>query len=159
MRSEPKAEKWLRPFVGADEFINSVPRWCLWLKDISPTELRTMPQILQRVEAVKAMRLASPKALTNKLASTPTILGEIRQPDCSYLLIPSVSSENRQYVPIGYFEPNVIASSLVLTIANAALYHFGILTSTMHNAWMRTVSGRLESRYRYSASIVYNNFP
>lgn len=159
LKSEPQAEKWLRPFLGADEFINNIPRWCLWLKGISPSELRAMPQVMRRVESVKSMRLASPKASTVKLANTPSLFSEIRQPDHPYLLLPSVSSENRQFIPIGYFESSVIASNLVFTIPNATLYHFGILTSTMHNAWMRTVCGRLESRYRYSASIVYNNFP
>ena len=159
LQLEPQAEKWLRPFLGADEFINNIPRWCLWLEGISPAELRIMPQVMRRIEGVKAMRLASPKATTVELANTPTLFGEIRQPGHPYLLLPSVSSENRQFIPIGYFEPSVIASNLVFTIPNATLYHFGILTSTMHNAWMRTVCGRLESRYRYSASIVYNNFP
>lgn len=118
-----------------------------------------MPHVMQRVEGVKAMRLASPKAATVELANTPTLFGEIRQTDQPYLLIPSVSSENRQFIPIGYFSPDVIASNLVFMVPNATLYHFGILTSTMHNAWMRTVCGRLKSDYRYSASIVYNNFP
>lgn len=156
---ELQAEKRVRPFVGADEFINNIPRWCLWLKGISPAELRAMPHVMQRVEGVKAMRLASPKAATVELANTPTLFGEIRQTNQPYLLIPSVSSENRQFIPIGYFSPDVIASNLVFMVPNATLYHFGILTFTMHNAWMRTVCGRLESRYRYSASIVYNNFP
>jgi|CXWL01.1.fsa_nt_gi hypothetical protein len=159
LQIEPQAEKWLRPFLGADEFINNIPRWCLWLKGISPSELRAMPQVMQRVEGVKSMRLASPKASTVKLANTPSLFGEIRQTDQPYLLIPRISSENRQFIPIGYFSPNVICGDANLLIPNAALYHFGILTSTMHNAWMRTVCGRLESRYRYSATIVYNNFP
>jgi hypothetical protein len=156
---EPQAQKWIYPFLGADEFINNIPRWCLWLKEISPAELRAMPQVMRRIENVKAMRLVSPKAATVKLANTPYLFGEIRQTDQPYLLIPSVSSENRQYIPIGYFDPHVIASNLVFMLPNATLYHFGILTSTMHNAWMRTVCGRLESRYRYSVGIVYNNFP
>lgn len=156
---EPQAGKFIRPFLGADEFINNISRWCLWLVDISPAELRAMPHILKRVDSVKAMRLVSHKAATVKLADTPTLFGEIRQTNQPYLLVPSVSSENRQFVPIGYFEPSVIASNLVFTIPNATLYHFGILTSTMHNAWTRTVCGRLESRYRYSNKIVYNNFP
>ena len=156
---EPQAEKFIRPFLGADEFINNIPRWCLWLVGVSPGELRTMPHVMQRVEAVKAMRSASKDAQTQKDAATPTLFQKIRQPVEPYLLVPSVSSENRLYVPIGYLQPEIIVSNLVYSIPNATLYHFGILTSTMHNAWMRTVCGRLESRYRYSAGIVYNNFP
>ncbi len=159
LQAEPRAEKWLRSFLGADEFINAIPRWCLWLQGISPAELRAMPQVMKRIEAVKAMRLASSKAATVKLASTPTLFGEIRQTDQPYLLIPRVSSENRKYIPIGYMPPDVIASNLVFMLPNATLYHFGILSSTMHNAWMRTTCGRLKSDYRYSNTIVYNNFP
>ncbi len=157
--AEPQAEKWIRSFLGAEEFINNIPRWCLWLVGISPTELRAMPHVVQRVEAVKAMRIASKDEQTKKDASTPTLFQKIRQPTEPYLLVPSVSSENRQYVPIGYLQPEVVVSNLVYAIPNATLYHFGILTSAMHNAWMRTVCGRLKSDYRYSAGIVYNNFP
>ncbi len=157
--AEPQAEKWIRPFLGAEEFINNIPRWCLWLVGISPAELRAMPHVVLRVEAVKAMRLASKDAQTKKDASTPTLFQKIRQPTDPYLIVPSVSSESRQYVPIGYLQPEVVVSNLVYAIPNATLYHFGILTSTMHNAWMRTVCGRLKSDYRYSAGIVYNNFP
>lgn len=156
---EPSAEKYIRQFVGAQEFINNVPRYCLWLVDCPPQELRAMPKVLERVEAVKKMRRESSKAATRKWAEQPTIFTENRQPENNYLLVPSVSSENRKFVPIGYMEPSVIASNLVLTVPNASRYDFGVLTSTMHNAWMRTVAGRLESRYRYSAKIVYNNFP
>ncbi len=159
LQAEPQAEKWIRPFLGAEEFINNIPRWCLWLQGISPTELRAMPQVMRRVEAVKAMRLASTDAQTLKDAATPMLFQKIRQPTESYLLVPSVSSENRRYIPIGYLQPKVIVSNLVYAIPNATLYHFGVITSIMHNAWMRAVCGRLESRYRYSAGIVYNNFP
>lgn len=157
--SEPQAEKWIRPFLGSEEFINAIPRWCLWLKGISPAELRAMPQVIKRVEAVKAMRLASADAQTLKDAATPTLFQKIRQPSAPYLLVPSVSSENRRFIPIGYLSPEVIVSNLVYAIPNATLYHFGILCSTMHNAWMRTTCGRLKSDYRYSNTIVYNNFP
>ncbi|MBE7525989.1 class I SAM-dependent DNA methyltransferase [candidate division WWE3 bacterium] len=156
---EPQAEKFIRPFLGADEFINNIPRWCLWLVGVSPSELRTMPHVMQRVEAVRSMRSASKDAQTQKDAATPTLFQKIRQPVEPYLLVPSVSSENRLYVPIGYLQPEIIVSNLVYSIPNATLYHFGILTSTMHNAWMRTVCGRLKSDYRYSVGIVYNNFP
>jgi hypothetical protein len=159
LQVEPHAEKWIRPFLGAEEFINNIPRWCLWLKSIAPAELRAMPHVMRRVEAVKAMRLESTKAATIELASTPTLFGEDRQTDQPYLLVPSVSSENRKFIPIGYLQPEVIASNLVFMLPNATPYHFGILSSTMHNAWMRTTCGRLKSDYRYSNTIVYNNFP
>ncbi len=157
--AEPNAEKWLRPFLGAEEFINGIARWCLWLKDIQPNELKALPHIAQRVEAVKQHRLSSTRASTRKLASTPRLFGEDRQPDSGYLLVPRVSSENRAFIPIGFMSTNTVASDASLTVPNATLYHFGILCSTMHNAWMRAVCGRMKSDYRYSAGIVYNNFP
>jgi len=156
---EPRAKKWLRPFVGADEFINGVWRWCLWLNDCSAAEIKAMPLVAERVAAVRSMRLASRKLFTQERAATPSLFGEIRQPQGNYLLVPSVSSERRRYIPVGFMDANIIASNLVLVIPDATPYHFGVLTSTMHNAWMRTVAGRLKSDYRYSAQIVYNNFP
>ena len=161
LQAEPQAEKWIRPFLGAEEFINNIPRWCLWLKGISPAELRAMPKVMQRVEAVKAMRLASTKGATVELASTPTLFGEIRQPKSGnrYILVPRHSSENRIFIPMGFFDSNVICGDANSMIPNATLYHFGILCSTMHNAWMRYTCGRLKSDYRYSNTIVYNNFP
>lgn len=159
LRREPDAAQWIRTFVGADEFINGISRWCLWLKDCSPDKLRRMPEVLKRVDGVRQSRLESKKAATREWAQRPTLFTEDRQPVRRYLLIPSVSSERRNYIPIGFMSPDVIASNLVLTVPNATLYHFGILSSTMHNAWMRSVCGRLKSDYRYSAGIVYNNFP
>jgi hypothetical protein len=156
---EPKSERWIRPFIGAEEFINGQSRWCLWLQGISATDLRAMPEVYKRVQAVKAMRLASPKVPTQESAATPFLFQQIRQPSSPYLLVPSVSSELREFVPVGFLSRDVIASNLVLTIPDATLYDFAMMNSTMHNAWMRAVSGRLESRYRYSASIVYNNYP
>ncbi len=156
---EPRAAKWIRPFLGADEFINNIPRWCLWLVDCPPNELRAMPEVIKRVQAVKAMRLSSPKATTVELASSPALFGERRQPATNYLLIPSVSSERRSYVPIGFMDANVIVSNLVYAVPDATLFHFGVMTSAMHNAFMRFTCGRLESRFRYSNTIVYNNFP
>ncbi|MDO9012074.1 MAG: class I SAM-dependent DNA methyltransferase [Gallionella sp.] len=156
---EPKAAVWIRPFMGADEFINGIERWCLWLKDCPPNELRSMPEVVQRVEGVKKMRLASKKAATREWSSRPTLFTEDRQPEADYLIVPSVSSERRNFIPIGFMPPEVVASNLCLTIPNATLYHFGILTSTMHMAWVRYTCGRLKSDYRYSAGIVYNNFP
>ena len=159
IKSQPLAAKWIRPFLGAEEFINNKSRWCLWLAGINPSELRTIPEVYERVLSVKKHRLSSNRAATNKLANTPYLFGEIRQPSSIYLMLPRVSSELRKFIPIGYLPPEIIASDAALTISNATLFHFGILTSTQHNAWMRTVAGRLKSDYRYSANIVYNNFP
>lgn len=156
---EPKAEKWIRRYIGAEEFINGISRWCLWLPGISATELRALPEVYKRVQAVKTMRLASPKIQTQESAATPFLFQQIRQPSSQYLLVPSVSSELREFVPVGFFSDDVIASNLVLTIPDATLHDFSMMNSTMHNAWMRAVCGRLKSDYRYSASIVYNNFP
>ena len=159
LTTEPQAEKWVRPFMGAEEFINNITRFCLWLKEISPSELAKLPEVQKRVKAVHEMRLASTKKLTIKSADFPTLFGEERQPRSNYLLIPSVSSEQRKYIPIGFLSAETVLSNANFAIPNATLYHFGILTSTMHNAWVRQVCGRLESRYRYSNTIVYNNFP
>jgi hypothetical protein len=157
---EPKAAKWIRPFLMGDEFINNIGRWCLWLVNIPPAELRAMPHVLKLVEGVRAMREASTKAATVALASTPTLFGEIRQPKSKrYLAIPKVSSERRQFIPIGYLDSEVICGDKIFFVDDASLFTFGVLTSTMHNAWMRQTCGRLESRYSYSNTIVYNNYP
>ncbi len=159
LQREPQAARWFRRWIGADEFLNGYERWCLWLGECPPNELRQMPEAMKRVEAVRQIRLASKSAPTQKLAATPKRFHVEYIPEETYLLIPRVSSERRAYIPIGFMSPDTLTSDTSLTIPNATLYHFGILTSTMHNAWMRTVCGRLESRYRYSAGIVYNNFP
>ena len=159
LRFEPAAKNFVRPFLGAEEFINGIERWCLWLVDASPSELRAMPEVLRRVEAVKAHRLASNRETTRALAATPALFGENRQPKSKYLLIPGVSSERRAYIPIGFLSPKTIASNLVNVVPDADFYHFGVLTSQMHMAWMRYTAGRLKSDYRYSAGIVYNNYP
>lgn len=159
LKKEPSAEKFIRPFMSAKEFLKNEQRWCLWLVDIEPNELRYLPEIMRRVQAVKQSREASNRPTTRELAAFPTLFGENRQPTSHYILIPRHSSENRYYIPCGFFEPNYIAADSCLFVPNATLYHFGILTSIMHNAWMRTVCGRLKSDYRYSAGIVYNNFP
>jgi len=156
---EPAASPWIRRYVGSEEFINSIERWCLWLVGISPEQLRAMPMVLRRVEAVRAMRAASTKKKTREQAETPTLFAEIRHSGAPYLIVPEVSSENRRFIPIGFSLPDVVASNLVYTVPNATLYHFGVLSSTMHMAWVRAVCGRLKSDYRYSAGIVYNNFP
>jgi type II restriction/modification system DNA methylase subunit YeeA len=159
LKLEPNAEKFIRPFLGSDEFINNIKRWCLWLTGISPSELRALPHVLARVEKVKQSRLASPKAATVKWAQMPTLFTETRQPDEDYLLIPSVSSENRRYIPIGYLGKNVVASNLAFTLPRASKYLFGVLGSVMHMAWVRHIAGRLKSDFRYSNTLVYNNFP
>jgi hypothetical protein len=146
-------------FLGADEFINGIERYCLWLKDAPPTLLRNSPFIRQRLEAVRNFRLESKRDATRELATTPAQFAFISHPDTPYLLFPSVSSERRDYIPLGFMPAETIASNLCLIVPDATLYHLGILTSAMHMAWMRAVCGRLESRYRYSAGIVYNNFP
>lgn len=160
----PLAKKYIRPFLGSDEFLYGIERWCLWFSGCDLTELnddlKKMPQVAQRIEGVKAMRQASKKIPTQKLAATPHLFGEIRQPESgNYLLIPSTSSENRTYIPMDYVSSDIINSNANFSLPNATLYHFGILMSAMHNAFMRIVAGRLESRYRYSNTLVYNNFP
>lgn len=159
LKLEPAAGKWFRCWLGADEFINGYERWCLWLGDCPPDELRKMPEAMKRVAAVRQVRLASKSAPTRKIADTPTRFHVENMPKGNYLVVPKVSSERRVFIPIGFMSPETFCSDLVFIITNATLYHFGILSSTMHNAWMRAVCGRLESRYRYSAGIVYNNFP
>jgi N-6 DNA Methylase len=159
LAAEPKAAPWVKAFVGADEFINSIPRWCLWLKGCPPDQLSSMPQVAKRVAATQAYRQLSTRAATRKLADFPMLFGEDRQPSTTYLLIPSVSSERRVTIPVGFSSPEVVASNLVFTTAGATLYDFGVISSTMHNAWVRYTCGRLKSDYRYSAGIVYNNFP
>ena len=156
---QPDAKKFIRRFVGSREFINGESRWCLWLVDASPAELRAMPRVMERIEQVRRHRAASARATTRNLASVPTLFGEIRQPRTRYLLVPSVSSERRPYIPIGFMPASVIASDLVRMVPSATTYHFGVLSSAMHMAWVRQVCGRLKSDYRYSNKLVYNNFP
>lgn len=160
LKKEPLAAKWVHLFLGAHEFINNKKRYCLWLQGASPAEIRQCPTVLQRVNSVREMRLASTAASTRKMAETPTLFAQITQPlGKEFIIVPSVSSEKRRYVPMGFMDKNTIASNLVFTITDASLYHFGVLTSNVHMAWMRVVCGRLEMRYRYSKDIVYNNFP
>ena len=155
---EPSAEKYIRLFLGPLEFINSKKRYCLWLKDCSPNELRSMPMVLERIAAVREFRLASKKQQTQRRADSPHLFAEIRQPDTNYILFPRTSSERRRYLPIGFLPSKVIAGDTII-LPDATLYHFGILTSNVHNAWMRVVCGRMKSDYRYSSTLVYNNFP
>lgn len=159
IKKEPNAKKYIRRFYGAREFLHSEERWCLWLENISPKELKSMPNVMKRVENVRKFRLQSTKAATRKYADYAVRFMEIRQPETEYIIVPSHSSENRFYVPIGFEKPDIICGNANLIIPNATLYEFGILTSSVHMAWMRAVCGRLKSDYRYSNTIVYNNFP
>ena len=159
LSAEPGAARWIRPLVGSEEFINKIERWCLWLTDSKPEDLRRMPKVMERIEAVRRKRLKSTRATTQGLANTPQIFGEIRQPKTAYLAVPEVSSESRYFIPMDFLSEIVIPTNKIYTISGATLFHFGILSSTMHMAWTRAVCGRLESRYQYSAGIVYNNLP
>ena len=159
IEKEPISQKWIHLYIGAEEFINNKKRYCLWLVDAAPNELRSCKEVLRRVETVRTFRANSKAAATRKFAETPTLFCQIAQPDTDYIIIPGVSSEKRRYVPIGFMDKDTIASNLVQIIPDATLYHFGVLTSNVHMAWMRAVCGRLKSDYRYSKDIVYNNFP
>lgn len=158
IKEEPSAKPYIKQLIGAAEFINNKKRWCLWLVGVSPAELRKMPLVMKRVAACKADRENAPDAGRRKLADCPTQFREINNPD-TFIVVPAVSSERRKYVPIGFLDKETIATNLVITIPDATLYHFGILTSNVHMAWMRAVCGRLKSDYRYSKDVVYNNFP
>ena len=156
---EPSAVKYIHRFLGAREFLHNLPRYCLWLEGASPKEINQMPLVRERIAKVREFRLLSPKAATRNFADMPTRFMEIRQPKDNYILIPSHSSENRRYIPMGFMSPEVICGNANLMIPKATLYHFGILESNVHMAWMRVVCGRIKSDYRYSNDIVYNNFP
>jgi len=155
----PSTAQFLRPFIGGRELLRSIQRYCVWLLDKNPSAINKDKIILDKISRVKRWRESSNRTNTKKMASTPTIFAEIRQPRTNYLAFPTVSSENRNYIPIAYLSPDIIASNQLYTIANATLYDFGVLTSVMHMTWMRYVAGRLKSDYRYSSSVVYNNFP
>ena len=155
---EPDAVPFIKKFVGSTEFINNKKRYCLWLVDASPAQMRKMPLVMKRIEGCKQDRLNSPDKGRQQLADMPHLFREIQNPN-NYLIIPKVSSERRPYIPIGYMDKETIASDLVFIIPSASLYHFGVLTSWVHMAWMRAVCGRLKSDYRYSKDVVYNNFP
>ena len=159
VEKEPQSAKYIKPYYGAREFLHNEKRWCLWLEDVSPTELKGMPNVMKRVAKVRDFRLASSKEATRKYADYPTRFMEIRQPKTEYIIIPSHSSENRKYIPIGFVQPDIICSNANLMIPQATPYHFAVLTSNVHMAWVRAVCGRIKSDYRYSNDIVYNNFP
>ena len=159
LKKEPMSEKYFHPWYGSQEFINRSPRWCLWLGECPPNELQKMPYCMKRIKAVRDFRLSSKRTSTNKLADTPTRFQTENMPTGTYVVIPEVSSEKRKYIPMGYMDDTVLCSNKVRIMPNATLYHFGILESNVHMAWMRVVCGRLKSDYDYSIKIVYNNFP
>lgn len=160
IKKEPNAQKYIKKLVGSSEFIHNKVRWCLWLVGVSPSTIKSMPEVMKRIEAVQKMRLSSTKKATRESAKTPTLFQEVRQPrNGKYLLVPSVSSNKRKYIPIGFLDKETISTNLVYIIPKANLYHFGILISNVHMAWTRAVCGRLGIGYRYSKDIVYNNFP
>lgn len=159
IKSEPKSASYFKKWYGSREFINGLERYCLWLGECSPKELRSMPECMKRIENVRQFRLSSKRASTIKLADMPTRFQTENMPSGNSIIIPETSSENRKYIPIGFISPEILCSNAVRLIPNATLYHFGILTSNVHMAWVKTVCGRLKSDYRYSKDIVYNNFP
>ena len=159
VHNNPKSEKWIKPFLMGREFLNNIPRFCLWLKAINPDELIDLPLVYERVQKVKSFREKSKRIQTIKAAKFPSLFGEERQPDSDYLAIPKVSSESRDYIPIGFCTKDIICGDKLFNLPNASLFHFGILTSSMHNTWMRYTCGRMKSDYSYSNTIVYNNYP
>ena len=159
LKENPGLVRYVRRFVGSEEFLNNTQRWCLWLVDAPPAVIRSSQQLRKRIEAIRQARLESNRKETQRLASTPQLFGEIRQPTAEYLLIPKVSSETRPYLPVGFMGPEVIANGSALIIPQATLYHFGLLSSALHMAWMRYTCGRMKSDYQYSSQIVYNNYP
>ncbi len=159
LAKEPKSEKFFKPLISAHEFLNGHKRWCLWLKNANPTELKEARLVTERVENVRKLRAESTRQATQKLAAFPTLFGEDRQPKSDYVLIPRHSSENRKYIPMGFFDENSIASDSCLFIEGAKLYHFGVLMSAIHMTWVKNMCGRIKSDYRYSNELVYNNYP
>ena len=159
VKEEPLSKQWFRPWYGSNEFLSKKPRYCLWLGDCPPDELAKMPKAQERIKAVRLYRLNSKSLPTRNIADRPRRFHVENMPSVPFLVIPEVSSERREYIPMGFMTPDVLCSNLVKLIPGASLYHFGILTSSIHMIWMRAVCGRLEERYRYSIEIVYNNFP
>jgi len=159
IKKYPAVKKWVKPFLMGKEFLNNIPRFCLWLKDISPSELKQYPLVYARVEKVKLFREKSKRPQTLKMAKFPSLFGEERQPNSNYLAIPKVSSENRVYIPIGFCHKDIICGDKLFNLPNASYWHFGVITSLMQMTWMKYTCGRLESRYSYSNTIVYNNYP
>ncbi len=159
LAENPDAKKYLRPLLCAEEYLYSIPRWCLWLVNAPPADIRNIPGIKKRVEAVKEFRLASKKEPTRRKASEPTLFAEIRQPASRYIVLPRHSSETRRYIPFGYFDPKVIIHDSCTALPDATIFHFGVMSSAMHMAWVRPTCGRIKSDFRYSSKLIYNNFP
>ena len=159
LKENPENKKFIRSYMGGAELIKNQERWCLWLKDFSPKELKSSRFVAERVKQTKDFRLSSGRSQTQNLASIPWLFGEIRQPETNMVVVPKVSSEARRYIPISFVSPEIIINGSALIVPNASLYEFGVLTSSIHNSWMRTVAGRMKSDYQYSSNIVYNNFP
>ncbi|MBK8554985.1 MAG: class I SAM-dependent DNA methyltransferase [Lewinellaceae bacterium] len=159
VKKRPESEKFFRRFISGDDFINNIERWCIWLKNVPPNEFREIPEFQERFKQVKTFRENSTRPGTKKMAALPYLFAEERQPNWDFVLIPKVSSENRKYIPIAYLDKSFIISDKTFVAPNTSIFHFGVLTSLMHMAWMRYTCGRLESRYSYSNTIVYNNFP
>lgn len=158
-KQDKQALKFLRPFIGAHELLHNKKRYCIWLKGVNPSEIKSCEIIMERVKKVQEWRSKSSRTNTVALADTPTLFAEIRQPSSNYLAIPTASSEKRKYIPIAFLSSDIIASNQLYIVPNANLYHFGVLMSNVHNVWTKAVCGRLKSDYRYSSSVVYNNFP
>lgn len=159
LKIEPNAAPYFRPWLGGEEFINGKIRYCLWLGRCAPNELDKLPESMKRVEAVRLFRASSKRAATNRLANYPRNFQTENIPQGTYIAVPEVSSEIRRFIPIGFLSPDILCSNLLRLVPDATLYHFGVLTSSMHMAWTRAICGRLEMRYRYSNKLVYNNYP
>ena len=158
IKKEPKSEKFIKPLISAYEFLNGEKRWCLWLPDAEPNEIKQMPEVMKRIELVKKFRMNSIAPSTQKFANTPALFRDMNQPE-SFIALPRVSSENRKYIPMGFFDKRSIVSDTCMSIPNCRMYHFGILMSVMHMSWVKNICGRLKSDFRYSKDIVYNNYP
>ena len=159
IKQESLSEKYIKPLLSASEFLNGKNRWCLWLEDLNPNDLKSMPLVKQRVENVKKLREESSREATKKLAEYPTLFGEIRQPKTEYIGIPLNTSGNRIYIPFGYFPKDFISNNTMSVVAKSSLFHFGVLASIMHMSWIKYICGRIKSDYRYSNELVYNNYP
>lgn len=159
VQDEPTAEKYIKQLLSASEFLNGKSKWCLWLENLNPNDLKSMPIVKQRIENVRKLRSESTREATKKLAEYPTLFGENRQPKNEYIGIPLNTSGNRTYIPFGYFTENVISNNTMSVVADSSLFHFGVLTSIMHMTWVKFVCGRIKSDYRYSNELVYNNYP
>ncbi len=159
LSESPEARPLIRPLLSADEYLNGRNRWCLWLEGVSPQTIRGIHEVYRRVKEVRTYRESSKRETTVKLASQPALFGENRQPASKYVLVPCHSSETRKYIPVSYFPPRYILNNSCLCLPNAKLYHFGVLSSSMHMVWVRQVCGRLKSDFRYSVNLVYNNYP